>query len=71
VGAVGQQTLPDGQTKRPATLLLTIVDGGATGSDTLGRYQSTGSTPPDCASAPFDQQTSLGSGGHLVVNDAP
>ena len=71
VGAVGQQTLPDGQTKRPATLLLTVVDGGATGSDTLGRFEATGSTPPDCASAPFDQQTSLGSGSTLVVNDAP
>jgi hypothetical protein len=44
VGAVGQQTLPDGQTTQPATLLLTVVDGGATGTDTLGRQQATGST---------------------------
>jgi hypothetical protein len=69
VGAVGQATLADGQTKQPATLLLTIVDSPA--GDTLGRDQESGSTPPNCATASFDQQTSLGSASDLIVNDAP
>ena len=71
VGAIGRETLEDGHTTRPATLLLTIVDGGAAAGDTLGRQQVTGSTPPSCAGASFDQQTSLGSTDELVVNDAP
>jgi hypothetical protein len=69
VGAVGQATGEDGQTKQPATLLLTIVDSPA--GDTLGRDQEGGSTPPNCATASFDQQGSLGSASTLIVNDAP
>jgi hypothetical protein len=71
VGAVGQATLEDGQTKQPATLLLTIVDGIGGAYDSLGRDQEPGSTKPNCATASFDQQGSLGSGSDLIVNDAP
>jgi hypothetical protein len=71
VGAVGQATLEDGQTKQPATLLLTIVDGLAGAYDSLGRDQQPGSTKPNCATASFDQQGSLGSSSDLIVNDAP
>jgi hypothetical protein len=70
VGAVGQERLEDGQ-MQPATLVVTIVDGGPTGSDTIGRQQASGSTPPNCAAASFSQQVDFGSAAKVVVNDAP
>jgi hypothetical protein len=70
VGAVGQERLDTGA-DNPVTLLVTIVDGGPTGSDTIGRQQAAGSTPPSCANASFSQQVDFGSAAGLVVNDAP
>jgi len=53
-------------------MIFTVVDGGPTGRDTLGRHPAESSTPPDCASASFDQQLELSDAqGAFVVNDAP
>jgi hypothetical protein len=72
VGAVGKETLADGHTQQPATLLVTIVDGGPTGTDTLAFVAASNSTTtPNCATASFDRQAEHGSAADLVVNDAP
>jgi hypothetical protein len=70
LGAVGQERTDTGAST-PATRLITIVDGGPTGSDTIGRQATAGSTPPSCANASFSQQVDFGAGAGLVVNDAP
>jgi hypothetical protein len=69
VGAVGQRTQTPGETT-PATLLATIEDG-RVGADTLhvGSLVS-GSTPPDCSTASFDSQGTVGNQFEFVVNDA-
>jgi hypothetical protein len=69
VGAVGQGTpLADPSNPRPATVLVTVVDGDETGSDTIGGVFADGSTPPDCATASFGSQVNASG---LVVTDAP
>jgi hypothetical protein len=67
VGAVGH-THESAEAKE--TLLLTVVDGGPSGTDTIHPAITEGSTtPPSCANAPFDGQIDLED--DLVVNDAP
>ena len=71
MGAVGQGTpLDDPSNPRAATLLATIVDSNGSGSDTVGRVFAEGSTPPDCSTASFGTQFSIGAG-DLIVTDAP
>jgi hypothetical protein len=78
IGAVGREFrtgIPDSG-ERPATALVTIVDGRATASDTHGPHwlgtAQPGSTPPDCATASFaSQQQVHPSEGGFIVDDAP
>jgi hypothetical protein len=72
-GAVGQEST-DGTTWHPATMLATVVDNGASGSDTLGLVLQQGSTPPNCTSASFANQYQIdyfGIPNEFIVNDAP
>jgi hypothetical protein len=73
VGAVGHESNdPVAGTQHPATLLVTIEDNGASGSDTWHDVLQQGSTPPACAGASFANQMSLSySLNEIVVNDAP
>jgi hypothetical protein len=69
VGAVGEAANPDLQTS-PATLLITIVDGGSSANDAVHvNSAQPGSTPPNCGSASFGQEGAVS--GEIVVNDAP
>ena len=69
VGTVGtwrQQGSPDAN----ATFLITIVDG-RTEEDTYHEIETTGSAPPNCASASFDHQSTLIIPTYeFIVNDA-
>jgi hypothetical protein len=71
VGLVGQSIPTTGPADpQPATLLVTVVDGDGSGSDTIYGVFADGSTPPDCATASFETQFGIASG-DLVVADAP
>jgi hypothetical protein len=66
IGAVGEYSVSPGE-RRAGTMLATIEDGGA-GADTYFSIgPGPGSTLPDCATATFDNQ---GTVGEFVVNDA-
>ena len=62
--------MADPSNPRPATVLATVFDGNGSAPDTIGRAFAEGSTPPDCGTASFANQFSIG-GGDLVVMDAP
>jgi hypothetical protein len=67
VGAVGH---PAESPYYNQTALFTVVDGGPSGTDTIGVTIPAGtSAVPDCASAQFDGENDGDTG--LVVNDAP
>jgi hypothetical protein len=74
VGAVGLN-YDQQQQGHPASQLMTIVDGGASGDDKIDvRPPQPGSTPPNCASATFGQEGAVAFApylGEFVVNDAP
>ena len=46
------------------------MDSNGSGSDTVGGVFAEGSTPPDCSTASFGTQFSIGAG-DLIVTDAP
>ena len=73
VGAVGQGTpLDDPSNPRPATLLVSVVDGNDTSSDSIGGVFADGSTPPDCATASFTGLIDVSPPeNELFVRDAP
>ena len=71
VGAVGDYIDAGSGARRPATGLVTIVDGGPGQQDRVRMVQTFGSTPPSCASAadPVASDATYDDG--LVVYDAP
>jgi hypothetical protein len=55
-----------------SAMLMTVVDGGLTGTDTAQRAVAPFAVPPNCAGASFANQIPLGNeGGDFTVIDAP
>lgn len=78
IGAVGREFrtgIPNGG-ERPATAIVTVVDGRVAANDTHGPHglgtAQPGSTPPDCTTASFaSQQQVPRQEGDFIVDDAP
>ena len=56
----GRAGAPSTASPHPATDVVTVVDNGPPGTDTLGFEPRPGSTPPDCAAASFANQVPSG-----------
>jgi hypothetical protein len=69
VGAVGKWT-QQGRADTNATFLITVVDG-RTQEDTYHEVETAGTTPPDCATASFaNQSTLIDPNADFIIDDA-
>ena len=73
IGAVGTRRETPGNEIRNAVGLMTVVDGGLEGPDTLNhRWETDTTTPPDCENASFANQFNFDQNlGQFTVIDAP